>query len=102
MSSKTLFGPFSRSLQSFENKLKPLFQSESYPIFSFGNNFSQELSRYIFRMIFIHRQIELILNSYAKDLALINFVNGFFLNGSFENEDRSTKHPNLENEVLRS
>ena len=35
----------------------------------------------------MHRQIKLILNSYAPDLALINFVNGLFLNGSFENED---------------
>ena len=50
----------------------------------------------------MHREIKLILNSYAKELALINFVNEFFLNGSFENEDRSTKHPNLENEFLRS
>lgn len=67
--------------------LSLFFKASPTPSFHFGNNFSRESSRYIFRIIFMHRQIKLILNSYAPDLALINFVNGLFLNGSFENED---------------
>ena len=67
--------------------LSLFFKASPTPSFHFGNNFSRESSRYIFRIIFMHRQIKLILNSYTPDLALLNFVNGLFLNGSFENED---------------
>ena len=59
--------------------LSLFFKASPTPSFHFGNNFSRESSRYIFRIIFMHRQIKLILNSYTPDLALINFVSGVFL-----------------------
>ena len=72
MSSKTLFGPFRVVYKALRINLS-LF-SKASPTSSFHLEITfhkSRIKRDIFRVLFIRRQIELILNSYAPDLALI-------------------------------